>query len=169
MVPLEGYWVSAADSDSIVPCPNPDACQGNRDNLLQCLQQVCLPTAFVDLSLVHCPTHCCCDDCLALALQPACMYELREGTYRSHWACVTAQRLWSYFCCSLFPYVQVDLFYQPRSRLCVCRLHSAPCILSVHSVRTSTAHHSCSAFCVPNICVICCHCSCTLCTRMSQV
>lgn len=73
MVPHKGYWVSAADSDSIVPCPNLEACQGNRDNLLQCLDQVCLLTASVVQSLVHCPTHCCCNDCLALASQPACI------------------------------------------------------------------------------------------------
>lgn len=39
MVPLEGYWVSAADSDSIVACPNSEACQGNRTELALCLAQ----------------------------------------------------------------------------------------------------------------------------------
>lgn len=39
MVPLEGHWVSAAESDSIVTCPNPEACQGSRIQMVECLKQ----------------------------------------------------------------------------------------------------------------------------------
>jgi len=36
LVPTEGYWHSAADSNYIVLCPNSEACQGNRSKLLDC-------------------------------------------------------------------------------------------------------------------------------------
>lgn len=39
MVPLEGHWVSAVESDSIVTCPNSEACQGSRIQMVECLQQ----------------------------------------------------------------------------------------------------------------------------------
>ena len=36
LVPLEGFWHSAAVSDTLVACPNPDACQGDRASLRAC-------------------------------------------------------------------------------------------------------------------------------------
>lgn len=39
MVPLEGHWVSAVESDSIVACPNSEACQGSRTQMVECLKQ----------------------------------------------------------------------------------------------------------------------------------
>ena len=38
LVPLEGFWHSAATSDAVVACPNPAACKGSRDQLLACQQ-----------------------------------------------------------------------------------------------------------------------------------
>ena len=38
LVPLEGFWHSAANSDAVVACPNPAACKGSRDQLLACQQ-----------------------------------------------------------------------------------------------------------------------------------
>ena len=36
LVPLAQYWHSASDSAYIVPCPNGNACQGNRTALMAC-------------------------------------------------------------------------------------------------------------------------------------
>lgn len=36
LVPQQGYWHSAPDSDHILPCPNSKACQGNTAFLLTC-------------------------------------------------------------------------------------------------------------------------------------
>ena len=36
LVPQQQSWHSAADSDHIVACPNPNACQGNTAALLAC-------------------------------------------------------------------------------------------------------------------------------------
>lgn len=51
LVPRQGHWVSAANSDSVVACPNPEACQGNRDELLQCLNQV--TTSFFQMCITQ--------------------------------------------------------------------------------------------------------------------
>ena len=36
IVPLNGFWHSAFDSEAMVACPNPSACQGARGPLLAC-------------------------------------------------------------------------------------------------------------------------------------
>ena len=36
LVPHNGWWHSAADSDNIVSCPNTNACQRNNTALLVC-------------------------------------------------------------------------------------------------------------------------------------
>ena len=36
IVPLKGFWHSAYDSEAMVSCPNPSACQGARGPLLAC-------------------------------------------------------------------------------------------------------------------------------------
>lgn len=36
LVPQQGYWHSAPDSDHMVSCPNSNACQGNTAFLLAC-------------------------------------------------------------------------------------------------------------------------------------
>lgn len=68
MRPHKGFWVSAYHSDSIVACPNPEACQGDRTNLSTCLDQlkpkafqVCAPLLLlstVDTTAVSMPTGC---------------------------------------------------------------------------------------------------------------
>ena len=36
LVPWEQYWHSAADSEAMIACPSPSACQGDRDALAAC-------------------------------------------------------------------------------------------------------------------------------------
>ena len=50
LVPQQGYWHSAPDSDHIVSCPNRNACQGNTAALLAC--QNATYTAAVTLNQV---------------------------------------------------------------------------------------------------------------------
>lgn len=68
MVPHVGFWVSAHHSDSIVACPNPEACQGNRSDLFRCMDQltpthlqVCIPLLLLTsltISAVPMPMGC---------------------------------------------------------------------------------------------------------------
>jgi len=36
LVPASQFWHSAVDSEAVVACPNPSACQGDRNDMLAC-------------------------------------------------------------------------------------------------------------------------------------
>ena len=52
MTPLPPYWASDAHSHSIVTCPNSDACQGDRPQLMACLVSSYTQPASSGLDLV---------------------------------------------------------------------------------------------------------------------
>ena len=108
LVPSQGFWHSAADSASMVQCPNSKACQGNLTNLLNCqtahynflsIQQVNACLSF-GLHIVFCsltaPLSLTSFASPAVSIQClASKISLGQGT----WSCCDHCFCWSYFLC----------------------------------------------------------------------
>jgi hypothetical protein len=112
LVPASQFWHSAVDSEAVVSCPNPSACQGDRNEMLAC-QDPLNVTGSVDAQLqvitsklrmlcwhvAGCQTFClraCISSSTKLhshALQWACCCSTRVHTVQAHKSLLVHGRL----------------------------------------------------------------------------